>query len=835
MTSFPFSPPWWQCCLSLPDEADKVLVGRESGMLFDYERGGRGHREFRTVIEPVPPEGAEFCGQELLDPKVPVVKSRWTTAEIDFVTEVFAACPLDGQFTLLPVAEREGGEEATAGWDGPKIPRVKRDFFQAEGEWGPEFRTAAWSSEDIVYAFRVPCGAERSVAIGLGEGEHMEAGRRILRIAADGARPLVIDPVAAFGAGKAGLCRVQARDADGDGILRVRVSAAPESPDRAAFVNAMWLFDGPMPPEDEIFSGRALAAEFVDCGRPALPRRRFLMRLAIKNRTSHPVRFVPSLRVRTLERVRCAGHELEVGHATRVIGGTDFQARSDGTVALSMVEVPPSGETEIVLAFDRNGYQGSAVDSVGFDEARRTAISHWGSLDLPYGKIVIPDDRIQSLIDSSIRNIYQARDIERGLPAFHVGPTCYRQLWVVDGAFLLELVAMLGRPEEARAGISYLLGFQEDDGGFQLKARYWKETGIVLWALVRQAVLTGDVDWLRSHWSRIERAVDFIRRLRTNGRAADPEAPEFGLVPYGDIDGGISNMEENERLPEYSNTYWLLIGLKAACEAGRLLGKDVRQWADQYERFLAVFHAAARRDMTTDARGNRYLPIRMGATDTPQKAQWAFCHAVHPGKLFPTGDPFVEEMLAMLDAARVEGLVLDTGWMQDGLWTYFASFLGHAHLWQGHPHAALAQLEAFADHAAPVLVWREEQKPAGSGNDEVGDMPHNWASAEFVRLAVHLVALERGDELHLFPGIPPSWVHPGAAIALRGIHTAFGPLTATIDVSATEIQIVVEPLERPCRQIVIHTSAWGGTEPQIFPADRKIALQFAMGTRLRTR
>jgi hypothetical protein len=42
------------------------------------------------------------------------------------------------------------------------------------------------------------------------------------------------------------------------------------------------------------------------------------------------------------------------------------------------------------------------------------------------------------------------------------------------------------------------------------------------------------------------------------------------------------------------------------------------------------------------------------------------------------------------------------------------------------------------------MVWREEQKPQGKGNNEVGDMPHNWASAEFIRMVVHMIQLDQG-------------------------------------------------------------------------------------------
>jgi len=53
----------------------------------------------------------------------------------------------------------------------------------------------------------------------------------------------------------------------------------------------------------------------------------------------------------------------------------------------------------------------------------------------------------------------------------------------------------------------------------------------------------------------------------------------------------------------------------------------------------------------------------------------------------------------------------------------------HAVLWNGQGREAAQVLYDFARHASPPRVWREEQKPVGKGNEEVGDMPHNWASA----------------------------------------------------------------------------------------------------------
>ena len=84
---------------------------------------------------------------------------------------------------------------------------------------------------------------------------------------------------------------------------------------------------------------------------------------------------------------------------------------------------------------------------------------------------------------------------------------------------------------------------------------------------------------------------------------------------------------------------------------------------------------------------------------------------------------------------------------------------------------------AMANHASPTLVWREEQPVKSVKSRQMtGDMPHNWASAEFIRMIRHFIALERGQELHLFEGLPPTWIKPGMRTSLKGVYTEFGIL-----------------------------------------------------------
>jgi hypothetical protein len=340
---------------------------------------------------------------------------------------------------------------------------------------------------------------------------------------------------------------------------------------------------------------------------------------------------------------------------------------------------------------------------------------------------------------------------------------------------------------------------------------HWKETGIALWALTRHARLTGDRTWLREIWPKVERGVAYIGVMRQMA-SADKNAPNYNLIPDGFSDGGLA-----DKVPEYTNVYWTLAGLRAAVEAARWLGNSAQaeNWQRQYDDFYATFRRAAERDSRTDSQGNHYLPIRMakGEGIPPQKAQWAFLHSVFPGQIYDPGDPLVRGNMAMLRAVEKEGLVLDTGWLTDGIWNYFGSFYGHAWLWLGQGDKAARTLYAFGNHASPLLVWREEHMPVGQGDQCVGDMPHNWASAEFIRLVRHSLVLERGNELHLCEALPAKWVRPGAVTRVKDLLTEFGVLSLELRVSqdGSTADLELRPPKRtPPARILLHLDNWSG-------------------------
>jgi uncharacterized protein len=827
---FRYSLPWWQTAICLPDDPDKTLVGKEGQLLFDY--GAGGVRNFGLCLQPDIVAGAKWLRQETLSPRVPVVRTWKDAGSVGLLEETFVVTSTASQATARPRLIRTDGQERLRGWAKPT--RACASAFS-----GVE---VGWRGGSIQLQLAVSNNRPVTVVFGLCEGWHKESGKRPLVLKVEGGESRRVDPVKEFGTNQPGLCKLTARDANGDGLIDISVSTPEGVEDRNAILNALWVFEGPLPADESILKGEANATALAVFPGSSLPTRQAVVLVTLSNTTAAATARQPVLRLQSVEPVSYKAGEASVmaGDGTRISASESVESCTSTTnnvwlMKLAPVTLPPGASHQIAFRVDRHLGESQAAPTV--EQARQwreEARAWWEKSGLPFDTIQVPDAGIQAMVESSVRNIWQAREIKKGQPAFHVGPTVYRGLWVVDGSFLLEAAALLGRGQDARAGVEYLLSYQKPDGSFEILSHFWKENGIVLWAATRHAFLTQDKEWLRAHWPALQRVVKAIQNLRAQA-SQDPASLCYRLLPPGDVDGGISNRSK----PEFSNVYWCLGGLKAAIAAAHWLGDEesATAWQKEWDDFYATYRKAAGRDTLKDKFGNAYVPTMMGNADqhVPARGQWAFCHAVYPGQVFPKDDALVESQLAMLQATKVEGMVFDTGWMREGIWGYFASFYAHAQLWQGRGREAAHVLYAFGNHACPTRVWREEQKPVGKGSEEVGDMPHNWASAEFIRLTTHLLELDRGDELHLLEGFPREWAGPGMVTRLNGVLTPFGPLKITVqaDRDGANATLEVKPLAPNCKAIVVHLpdGATRRIDPQqggtvTFPAGKAQALNY---------
>lgn len=809
---FRYAPPWWQTAICLPDDPEKTLVGDQGQLLFDFGflEGG----PFGLLLQPQVAGGSEWIEQTMLSPRVPVVRTRRRTDGIDVCEETFVVTPEPGERVSPPLLSPVGFQSRRLG-----LARPPPGF-------APAFAGGAvCQGRALNFKLAVARGATITVVYGLCESRFNKPGEYVLELSAEGCETRAVDPIKDFGTNQPGLYKLVARDANLDGFIDIQAGL----PDGAAHVvpvlSALWAFSGAVPADDIILSGKADDLALASYPATLQPARRAVVLMKLTNTTVDTRTCRPELHIRSEYPVTMSqgDRSIRVGSSTCITGSAplalaSLYSRNEHVAQMPLMTLQPGVSREVVFTVDRHASATGGLDAQGAIAARAAAERWWSDFDLPYTTIEVPDRTVQDILESCVRNIWQARELKANGPAFQVGPTMYRGLWIVDGSFILESAAMLGRGEDARGGIEFLLSLQKADGSFEEIPRFWKENGIVLWAATRHSLLTQDKDWLRKCWPSLQRIMGVIGRMRAEA-SRDPLALNYRLFPGGFIDGGLGNRSDDRPSdPEYSTVYWILAGMNAYIGAARWLGDEpsANETQKEFDDLLAVLRRACNRDTLQDGHGNAYVPTLMGnqGNHSPQKGQWSFCHAVYPGQVFAQDDPIVAGQLAMLRASKVEGMVCDTGWKDQGIWGYFASFYAHAQLWLGEPGEAVESLYAFANHACPTRAWIEEQMPRGQGSTAVwGDMPHNWASAEFIRLTAHLLQLDRGNELHLLEGLPRQWVGPGMVTRLNGLMTPFGSLTMELKVAedGRSARLRVDPLsDQSCSKIVVHLGGLSG-------------------------
>jgi hypothetical protein len=393
---------------------------------------------------------------------------------------------------------------------------------------------------------------------------------------------------------------------------------------------------------------------------------------------------------------------------------------------------------------------------------------------------------------ASARNIQQAREEKSGKLAFEVGPTVYRVLAVVDGHFILEAARYLGYDAAAQQGLESTWAHQEAAGGVFAAAghAHWKDTGIAMFTLVRQAELSQDWSYFRAKQPEVVRAVKFLTGIRDQAKTDGSINGRYGLLAPGYGDGGLPNIHS-----EFTNTVWVLAGLKAVIEAADKLGlADPGGAKPLYQELRAAFMAAARQEMRRHADGFDYLPMLAkddplwSAPDEwdrprPQTAQWALSHAIYPGLVFAKDDPIVQGHIRLMQACTQEDIPAETGWLpHGGLWPYNGAFVAHVYLWAGLADWARRTFNGFLNHASPLYCWWEEQPLRGSLTADLhGDMPHNWASAEVVLYLRHMLALEDGQDLRLLAGIGDFELASGQPVSWLQSPTRFGRIDVNLE------------------------------------------------------
>ncbi len=784
-TWFPFSPARHLTAIGFADDWQKTLITETGSLAYDF---GPGPYTFpRTEVEIGMLEMMHPTVQQWLPgAATPVVVTRSSAGGLSTLIRAFALVPdaLPGLHSAGDSARviRLNGLSGAHGWANPP-PGTD-----------PSFANVAWgTNRPIEYLVRVTPGSRKQVALGFCESYKSGPGSRIMTVEIEGDTLRDVDPMADGERNRPTVLLTSGRDVNSDGRMAITVHPSSRGTDPNIILNAFWVFaaDAKILVND-ILSGSASSRAEVhwSCGTELTafaPNVRTDALLA----TFEGERFTPVIRIKTRRPLIFD----PVTHAVRWHGRPFLASRPaptsgrwDGDTLL--LTLPAGTRRADVVVMQGNG---AGADPVRVPDLREEEIhcnAYWlHEAPVPRMRIRVPDERMQYLLDASLRNIYQVREKVDGRLQYQPGPTVYRGLWLCDVLISGNVSMMFGDTASVRTALE--AGFRHQMPNGQFRSLYPSvsiiETPVFLTMMFRYARTAGNQAWLESNWGIVQKGIAWIasERMRTFD---EPDAPYAGLLPPGFVDGGIS-----DRTADYASVWWAMLTLEHAIQAARDLGRNTEAdgWTELLGKFDRSFHIAATRDMRVDSLGHRFLPIAVAETTLtlpPQRGQYAFLLPLSYGRFFFAPDTLMKAILqgnlAMLDARCAEGLIVGSGWMRDGVWPWLGTIHSMAHLLSGDGPAAWSSLKAVADHASPLATWMEEQQLRADGPRTSGDGSNAEASALYIRALSSLLVLERPDSLVFCAGVPGEWLQRDSRTTVEELLTDYGPISLRMETSA---------------------------------------------------
>ncbi|WP_348757247.1 discoidin domain-containing protein [Candidatus Methylocalor cossyra] len=512
------------------------------------------------------------------------------------------------------------------------------------------------------------------------------------------------------------------------------------------------------------------------------------------------------------------------------------------------LDLPPGASREIYLAVPYEGPEAlveaarvSDGNGNAFGRDRfREALASWEAKVLRADLGVPPEaEKLRAAVRSSLAYIF----IHRDGAALYPGSRTYARSWIRDAALMASALLGMGYTEEVRRFLEWYAGFQFPNGKIPCcvdgrgpdSVPENDSHGEFIYTLAEYYRYTRDIGFVYQLWPAVVKAVQYIDGLRRQRMTEEYRAADkllfFGLMPDSISHEGYAA----HPVHSFWDGFWTLRGLKDAAELAALVMDETQapRFAALRDAFRKDLYAALERTMAKHRIG--FLP---GSAELGDFDPTATAMAINVGGELPhlptealrkTFDDFWDYFQKRRDG-RVE-------------WTAYTPYeirTVEALVRLGQRDRALELLTYLLADQRPSawnqwaeIVWHDPRYPKF-----IGDMPHAWIGAEFVRAVRSLYAYEReGDRaLVLAAGIPRAWLESGEALGVRRLPTWFGTLSYKLwrpaadelrlelggDLALPPGKIVVRPpADRPLREVLIN-----GRPSAAFSVDEAVIGEF---------
>jgi hypothetical protein len=511
-----------------------------------------------------------------------------------------------------------------------------------------------------------------------------------------------------------------------------------------------------------------------------------------------------------------------------------YVAIQDRYVAMPIIDSDHSLKTTS-LANDK--------DDAWFQGWVQEALDDWEA-KLARADLIVPPEaqKLRNAVRSNLAYIF----IHRDGSALYPGSRTYARSWIRDSAVISSALLGMGYTEEVRRFIEWYAGFQFPDGKIPCCVD-WRgadsvpendSRGEFIYTVVEYYRYTRDIGFIHEMWPAVAKAVHYIETLRQQRMTDEYKVSDkrlfFGLMP-----DSISH-EGYAARPVHSfwDGFWTLRGLKDAAElAVRVMDEpNASRFAELRDAFRKDLYASLNRTMAQHKIA--FLP---GSAELGDFDATATAMIVNVGG---------EQANLPQEALRKSF---------NEYWDYFQKRRDNTVEWDAYTPYEVRTVEALVrlgqreralelmnylladqrpqawNHWAEV-VWRDARSPKF-----LGDMPHAWIGAEFVRAVRSFFAYERDSDraLVLAAGIPQSWLDSDTGVGVQRLPTGFGTLSYSLrregpdelrlklsgDLALPPGKIIVKaPAGRPLREVDVNgrpigTFTAGEAVVGEFPAD----------------
>ena len=498
--------------------------------------------------------------------------------------------------------------------------------------------------------------------------------------------------------------------------------------------------------------------------------------------------------------------------------------------------IPYQSPEAILEAADVTEGNGSAFGRARF----RDAVTSWGAKVVRADLIAPPEaQKLRDTVRSNLAYIF----INQDGAALYPGSRSYARSWIRDAALMSAALLGMGYTEEVRHFIEWYAGFQFPNGKVPCCVDHRgpdsvpenDSHGEFIYAVAEYYRYTRDIGFVYEMWPTIVKTVQYIEQLRNQRKSEDYKSSDklmfFGMMPESISHEGYSA----HPVHSYWDGFWTLRGLKDAADLAALVMDESK-----------AAHFSVLRD---DFRSDLYQSIKRAMT----KHKIAFM----PGSAELGDFDATATAMAIAVGGELPNLPIEAlNKTFDDFYDYFKKRRDNKMEWVAYTPYEVRTVEALVrmgrrEQALELLNYLlKDQRPTGWNHwaeviwhdpthpKFIGDMPHAWIGAEFVRAVRAFYAYERESDqaLVLAAGIPKAWLEGGGDVGVKRLPTWYGTLNYNLrqeepdklrlmlsgDLALPPGKIILKaPADRPIQSVAVN-----GKPVDTFTADQAVIGEF---------